>query len=126
MGNLWSDCGTRCPGVLAAGIFDREGMMVDGFAADPRFNLEHAAATFVAVVRESQAAGDFLRLDEPRDVQVAFRDVVVILRPIPGSDRGLTLGLAARGDVALGRIRMYTDLLASRLPAATAVIAAPA
>jgi predicted regulator of Ras-like GTPase activity (Roadblock/LC7/MglB family) len=119
MTNIWTDCGTKCPGVLAAGIFDRDGMMVDGFAADPRFNLEHAAATFVAVVREAQVAGDFLKLDAPRDVQVSFPDLVVILRPIPGSERGLTLGLTAKADLALGRVRMYMDLLASRLPAPT-------
>ena len=116
MSNIWTDCGSKCPGVLAAGIFDSDGMMVDGFAADPGFQLEHAAATFVAVVHEAQEAGAFLGLDAPKDVQVAFRDVVVILRPIAGSDRGLTLGLAAKADVPLGRIRMYMDLLASRLP----------
>jgi predicted regulator of Ras-like GTPase activity (Roadblock/LC7/MglB family) len=123
MSNLWEDCGTKCPGVLAAGIFDREGMMVDGFASDPRFNLEHAAATFVAVVRESQVAGDFLKLDAPRDVQVTFQDLVVILRPVPGSERGLSLGLTAKADVPLGRIRMYMDLLAGRLPALTTAAA---
>lgn len=116
MNNIWTDCSTKCPGIVAAGIFDKEGMMVDGFSVDTQFNLDHAAASFVAVVREARMAGDFLDLSVPDDVQITFPSVYILLRPIVGSERSLTLGLATRSDVPLGRARMYLDMLSKRLP----------
>ncbi len=114
--SVWKTTLDSLPGALAAGVFDAEGMMIDGYAADPDFHMDHAAASFLSVLNEARQAARLMELSGVDEVQLKLGDVTLLLRPLSGSDRGLTLGLAARDTVPLGRIRMVVDILQRKLP----------
>ena len=113
---IWKDIEKTVRGFVAAGIFDRDGMIVDGHSADPSFHIEHAAAAFITAIEEADNAGNLIGIGRQDEVQITYEGVVILLRRVPGSDRGLVLGLASRTDGSpLGRIRMTMDILMQRL-----------
>ena len=124
--SVWRSTLDSLPGALAAGVFDAEGMMIDGYAADPAFHMDHAAASFLTVLTEAREAAKLMELSGVDEVQLKLGDVTLLLRPLSGSDRGLTLGLAARDSVPLGRIRMAVDILQRKLPGTRSHSSVPA
>jgi predicted regulator of Ras-like GTPase activity (Roadblock/LC7/MglB family) len=105
------------PEFIAAGLLDRDGLLVDGFSKEPTFHIEHAAATFISLVVEAERAGQQIPVGAAREVQLSYEDTVVILRPVQASERGLVLGLAAKSSAMLGKVRMVMDRLEKRLTA---------
>lgn len=113
---LWQDIEKNTRGFVAAGIFDRDGMIIDGYTTDPNFHMEHAAATFISLIEESDLAGETTGLGATDEVQLTYHDVFILLRRVPLSERGLLVGLASRKQGAtLGKIRMTMDILMKRL-----------
>ncbi len=113
--SLWTDAQKTVPGFMAAGIFNKEGMIVDGHSADESFHLEHAAAAFVTMLGEADTAGSLISLGSAKEVQLTYPSAVILLRAIPGTTSGMVLGIAARADGPLGRIRMAMDHLEQHL-----------
>lgn len=115
---IWQDIEKTVRGFVAAGIFDRDGMIIDGHSVDENFHIEHAAAMFISLVDEADGAGATMGLGESAEVQLTFDEVIILLRRVSGSDRGLVVGLAANKESSpLGRVRMAMDILMQRLGA---------
>lgn len=100
------------PGFIAAGVLDRDGLLVDGLSKDPSFHIENAAATFVTMIHEGDRAGDQMEVGQCLEVQLTYGGTVIMLRSISPD---LILGLAASRDSLLGKIRMVMDQLQKRL-----------
>ncbi len=113
--NLWMEAEKTVPGFIASGIFNEEGMIVDGHTADDSFHLEHAAAAFVTMFGEANTAGSLMEIGTANEVQLTYPDSVILLRSVSGSDSGMILGIAAHSNGPLGRIRMAMDHLEKRL-----------
>ena len=91
---IWTEAAKAVRGFIAAGIFNQDGMIVDGFTADESFHLEHAAAAFVTLLGEADMAGELIDLGIASEVQITYRQSVILLRSIAGSEAGMVLGMA--------------------------------
>ncbi len=113
--NVWEQVAKTVPGFIAGGLFDGEGLIIDGESRDPNFHLEHAAASFVTIVLEADSAGSLMGVGESQQVQLEYGSVVILMRSVSNADKKLVIGLAVRKGTPIGRIRMGMDYVASRL-----------
>jgi len=113
--SIWKETKKVVPGFISAGLFDREGMIIEGYSDDPNFHLEHAAAAFVTLVNEADTAGNLIELDNALEVQLTFKDAYIVLRSISNSENGMIIGLASSKDTVLGRVRMGMDFLMKKI-----------
>ncbi len=109
---VWTDVSEKLPGFVAAGVLDRDGLLVDGLTLDPDFHIEYAAATFITLVHEAEKAGQQTGVGSNQEIQLAYQDTIVILRSL---NNGQVLGLAARRHALLGMIRMFMDQLQEKM-----------
>lgn len=108
--SVW-DASKTLPGFVAAGIFDEDGLVVDGHSTRPEFNIGLAAGSFIMLLLESNTAGEFMNLGSSKEVQIDYKDMIIILRMIRPAPQALFLGLAAHKGSPLGRIRMAFEQL---------------
>lgn len=111
--SIWHDTQKTVSGFISAGLFDRQGLLVDGFSANPEFHIEHAAATFLTLIQEADSAGEFIGLGSAQEVQLTYNNSFILLRTIPKSS--MIIGLASAKNAPLGKVRMAMDILVNKL-----------
>jgi predicted regulator of Ras-like GTPase activity (Roadblock/LC7/MglB family) len=79
----------RIPGALGAAVVGMDGIPVEKVAARGTFNIELASAQGITVVKRA-VAGDRDPADPPREISIASRSGLTILRSI-GSEYYLCL-----------------------------------
>lgn len=108
--NIWEEA-RNIPGFVAAGVFNQDGLILDGDTVDPGFHLDHAAATFIMLVSEANRAGEFMQIGRCGELQLTYEGVLILLRSIGAVEQGMILGLAVQQGAPLGRIRLGMDIL---------------
>ncbi len=106
----------QIPGFKAAGVFDFEGLLLEG-KSSPGFPIDDAAATFVMLMLEANKVGNFMKLGDASEVQLIYNGILVILRPVQRHGTKLILGLAVDSSVPLGQIRLRMSQLEKNLSA---------
>lgn len=109
-GNVW-DISSKLPGFVAAGIFDENGLNIDGYSTRPEFNIDQAAGSFIMLIQEANMAGSFMELGASQEIQIDYDQMIIILRSLRPAPQALILGFAVLKGTPLGRIRLALDQL---------------
>ena len=109
---------------VALGVAELEGgVFVAGTAADPKYDLAAAGASYAGLVRSNVQALDLLELGSGtcEDVLITQREVYVLLRKL-GTKHLMMLVLTRYASLGTARIAMtkYDPLLVDALSAAAA------